>query len=98
MHYCCIRAYGHATSWGVQPETDSDLTSPSSTSDGARLLAARSLVPLARAIFEQAKQQADLIGRTERRFGTPAIMHLARLLDDLWMAADNLICDVNDSD
>jgi hypothetical protein len=50
------------------------------------------------ALFDQAKRQADTIGRTERRFGSPAIMHLARLLDDLWMAADNFVSDVNTPD
>jgi hypothetical protein len=59
-------------------------------------VAARDLVPLAQALFDQAKPQADAIGRVERRFGSPAIMHLARLLDDLWMAADNFVSDVHD--
>jgi hypothetical protein len=62
--------------------------------EDARIAAARTLLPLAQAVLEAAKQQADAIDRTERRFGAPAIMHLARLLDDLWMAADNLICDL----
>lgn len=65
--------------------------------EDARIAAARTLLPLAKAMFEAAKQQADAIGRTERRFGPPPIMHLARLLDDLRMAADGLICDL-DSD
>lgn len=68
--------------------------SAASRVEDARIAAARALVPLARTIFESAKQQADAISRTERRFGPPAIMHLARLLDDLWMAADNLISDI----
>ena len=62
--------------------------------EDARIAAARTLLPLARTILDAAKQQADTIGRTERRFGAPPIMHLARLLDDLWMAADNLVCDL----
>jgi hypothetical protein len=48
----------------------------------------------ARAVLDAAKRQADAIDRTERRFGSPPIMHLARLLDDFYMAADNLICDL----
>lgn len=64
--------------------------------EDARIAAARTLLPLARHLFAEAKRQADAIDRTERRFGTPAIMHLARLLDDLWGAADNLICDLED--
>lgn len=62
--------------------------------EDARVAAAHALLPLARAILGEAKRQADAISRTERRFGAPPIMHLARLLDDLWMAADNLICDL----
>jgi hypothetical protein len=65
--------------------------------EDARIAAARSLLPLARDIFKEAKRQADAIDRTERRFGAPTIMQLARLLDDLWMAADNLICDLDDA-
>jgi hypothetical protein len=71
------------------------LESPASRIEDARVAAARTLVPLARTILEAAKQQADAIDRTERRFGAPTIMHLARLLDDLWMAADNLVCDLD---
>jgi hypothetical protein len=66
----------------------------SAGADDARLLAARSLVPLARVIRDQAKGQADRISRTERRFGAAEIMHLARLLDDVWMAADSFIADL----
>jgi DNA-binding transcriptional LysR family regulator len=62
--------------------------------EDARIAAARSLLPLARAVLDAAKRQADAIDRTERRFGSPPIMHLARLLDDFYMAADNLICDL----
>ena len=62
--------------------------------EDARIAAARTLLPLARAVLDAAKRQADAIGRTERRFGAPPIMHLARLLDDFWMAADGLICDL----
>ena len=65
--------------------------------EDARIAAARALLPLARHIFTEAKRQADAIDRTERRFGASAIMHLARLLDDLWMAADNLICDLDEA-
>jgi hypothetical protein len=64
--------------------------------EDTRIAAARALLPLARHVFLEAKRQADAIDRTERRFGTPAIMHLARLLDDLWMAADGLVCDLED--
>lgn len=63
--------------------------------EDARIAAARTLLPLAKAVFDAAKQQADAIGRTERRFGPAPIMHLARLLDDLWMAADNLLSDLD---
>ena len=63
--------------------------------EDARLGAARALLPLARAVFTQAKQQADAISPTERRFGAAEIMHLARLLDDFWAAADQLICDLD---
>ena len=62
--------------------------------EDARIAAARTLLPLAHAVLDAAKRQAGAIGRTERRFGAPPIMHLARLLDDLWMAADGLICDL----
>lgn len=64
--------------------------------EDARIAAARALLPLARHVFTEAKRQSDAIDRTERRFGAPSIMHLARLLDDLWGAADNLICDLED--
>jgi hypothetical protein len=79
----------------VQPASDSP---GPSCDDDSRLAAALDLLPLARALFEQAKVQADAIGRTERRFGSAAIMHLARLLDDLWMAADNFVSDVGSPD
>lgn len=59
-----------------------------------RLAQARMLVPLARTVRDSAKEQADSIGRTERRFGSAEIRHLARLLDDLWMAADSFVCDM----
>jgi hypothetical protein len=71
--------------------------SAASRVEDARIAAARTLLPLARTIFQAAKQQADAIDRTERRFGAPAIMHLARLLDDLWMAADNMVCDLDEA-
>ena len=71
---------------------------PATGDDDVRLAAARSLLPLAQAVFDGAKAQADAIGRTERRFGSPSVMHLARLLDDLWMAADNFLADVGASD
>jgi hypothetical protein len=38
--------------------------------EDARIAAARSLLPLARAVLDAAKRQADAIDRTERRFGT----------------------------
>jgi hypothetical protein len=63
------------------------------TEGDARLDRAATLVPIARALFEMAKAQADAIGQTERRFGSPEVMHLARLLDDLWMACDSLVTD-----
>ena len=72
--------------------------SAAAPTEDARLAAARTLLPLAGALFAEAKKQADAIGGTERRFGATEIMHLARLLDDLWMAADNLICDLGDAD
>jgi hypothetical protein len=78
-------------------QSASDTPAPS-CDDDIRLAAARDLLPLARALFDQAKKQADTIGRTERRFGSAAIMHLARLLDDLWMAADNFVSDVGSPD
>jgi hypothetical protein len=81
----------------LQGRVTSDTASPAADIEDARLAAARTLLPLARVVFTQAKQQADAIGRIERRFGAVEIMHLARLLDDLWMAADNLICDLGDS-
>jgi hypothetical protein len=80
----------------VQSTTDS--ADPVTCEDDIRLVAARDLLPLAQALFDQAKKQADMIGRTERRFGSPAIIHLARLLDDLWMAADNFVADVNNAE
>jgi hypothetical protein len=64
--------------------------------EDARVAAARALLPLVRTVFIQTKQQADAIDRCERRFGAAEITHLARLLDDLWMAADNLLCDLED--
>ena len=39
------------------------------------------------------KPIADKIGPLERRCGTERMMHLARLLDDLWMACDSLLAD-----
>lgn len=60
----------------------------------ARFVAALELMPLIASVREIAKAQADAIGRTERRFGSKPIMHLARMLDDLWMAADNFTSDV----
>ncbi|HEX6979420.1 MAG TPA: hypothetical protein VF342_08980 [Alphaproteobacteria bacterium] len=62
------------------------------------LAAARRLLPLARQLRDDAKRQADAIGRFERRFGPPETRHLARLLDDLWMAADSFVCDVSPGD
>jgi hypothetical protein len=79
----------------VLPRSESPVPS---CDDDIRLAAARDLLPLAQALFDQAKKQADTIGRIERRFGSPAIMHLARLLDDLWMAADNFVSDVSAPD
>lgn len=64
--------------------------------DDARIVAARALVPLARAMRDQVKQQADSISRVERRFGSPEIMHIARLLDDIWLACDGLVADLED--
>lgn len=64
--------------------------------DDARIAAARALVPLARVVRDQVKQQADGISRSERRFGPAEIRHLARLLDDAWMACDGLVADLED--
>jgi hypothetical protein len=72
---------------GVAAET-------SGLTDDARIAAARTLVPLARIVRDQVKQQADGISRTERRFGSAEIRHLARLLDDAWMACDGLVADL----
>lgn len=62
--------------------------------EDARLARARMLIPLARTVRDSAKEQADAIGSTERRFGPVGTRQLARLLDDLWMAADSFVCDV----
>ena len=62
----------------------------------ARIADAVALIPALTTILASAKAQADKFGRTERRFGSEENMHLARLLDDLWMACDNFISDVPD--
>ena len=95
MHIICITAYGYVRLGRAVDNRKPRLGAP----DGdIRLDSARELLPLAQAVFDQAKKQADTIGRTERRFGSPAIMHLARLLDDLWMAADNFVSDIGSPD
>jgi hypothetical protein len=83
---------------GLAVASNSETENFSPRADDARLAAAQALLPLAKALLESAKGQADAIGRTERRFGSPAIMHLARLLDDLWMAADSFVADVGTPD
>lgn len=52
------------------------------------------LLERSRQLRDDLKEQADSISRTERRFGSPEIQHLARLLDDAWMALDSLASDV----
>jgi hypothetical protein len=64
--------------------------------EDARIAAAAALLPCVRALCEQAKRQADSIDNTERKFGSPAIMKLARLLDGLWMACDDFASDLPD--
>ena len=74
--------------------TSDYLNRPLRRIEDARIAAAASLLPIAKALGEMAKAQADSIDRTERRFGAPAIMDLAKLLDDVWMACDNLVTDI----
>ena len=85
----------HTTVLYLAVRSKTESSDPAPCEGDIRLAVARDLLPLAQALFDQAKKQADMIGRTERRFGSPAIMHLARLLDDLWMAADNFVSDVS---
>lgn len=70
------------------------LNQPARRIEEARIARARELLPLATQIRDRAKVQADAIGAFERRFGAEQVKHLARLLDDLWMAADSFIADV----
>jgi hypothetical protein len=95
---CILFALLHTAVLGCAVRSTTEPPDPGASAGDIRLDAARELLPLARAVFDQAKKQADTIGRTERRFGSPAIMHLARLLDDLWMAADTFVSDVGASD
>lgn len=73
------------------------LNQPPRRLEEARLARAKTLVPQARDLRDRAKAQADAIAGTERRFGSDEVRHLARLLDDLWMAADAFAADVDEN-
>jgi hypothetical protein len=75
--------------------TSAYLNRPARPIEEARRARARTLVPLARDLGSRAKAQADAIGTSERRFGGDEVRHLARLLDDLWMAADSFAADID---
>lgn len=77
--------------------TSSYLNQPPRRLEDARLARAKALVPQARDLRDRAKTQADAIAASERRFGGDQVRHLARLLDDLWMAADAFAADLDEN-